>query len=117
MSDIIKSSENIYRLLPNRYKEDGESTWTYVNQSRPLTRQSYGSHTFYVTNPNGTQVTIQCSPGDGLWFDLAPASVETSFILHSTLNCSLVRILTNRAEDAADDELVVLVSSGGLAHL
>jgi hypothetical protein len=117
MSDIVKDSGNVYRLLPNRYKEEGSAAYTYVNRSQELTRQAYGSHTFYVLNPNGTQVTIQASPGYDQWYDLAPASADAQFVVHSVRNCSLVRVLTDRTEGNEDQDLQVVVVSGGLAHL
>jgi hypothetical protein len=117
MSDIVKDSGNVYRLLPNRFKEDGDPNYTYVNRSQELTRQSYSSHTFYVDNPNGTEVTIQGSPGYGQWFDLAPASTDAQFIVHSVLNSALVRVLTDQDEATPDQDLQVVVVSGGLAHL
>ncbi len=93
--------QNIVSLLPS------ESLISPV-----LDRQGYGTHTFYVTNPNQAQFRVQTTPDLVNWFDLVPVSTETQAIIHSLLNCRAVRAV----QDSTDPDLVVRVVSGGLAQ-
>ena len=93
--------QNIVSLLPS------ESL-----TSPALDRQGYGTHTFYITNPNHTWFRMQTTPDLVNWFDLSPVSIEPKAIIHSVLNCLAVRAV----QDSVDPDLIVRVVSGGLSQ-
>lgn len=104
MSNIIQTTENIYRLF-NSETENGAV-------SDAITRTSFLSSTVYIKNTGSVPVTIEASPGFGIWVPVEEPISESEAIVHVEVNMNLLRVVRG----SGGGEVTVVVVSGGLAH-
>lgn len=104
MSEIINTTENIYRLF------DGEEQDNAVSDA--LLRTSFLSTTVYIKNTGNVPVTVEASPGFGIWVPVEEPVDDSEAIVHVEMNMKYIRAVRG----VGAGEVTVIVVSGGLAH-